>query len=1796
MSAIHSSTSHSRRVLAQEETPTDQNRSRGHRLLLAVSVGAVAAMLPGAFGVYGGRARAQVLPAGCTDAVTLGTPNDADGNADAGETIACLAPPTPIEAVQGNTEDLTIVVGDASTPTSIAASGGDIIGVNLTNGGTVQVLNAASTVYGEYNGVYLGNTAAPSVDLELVSEGTITSDLLAGVAARNVGSSTTSITVVDVTSNNSVGIEASTAVAAEDITIVSTGTVMGGTDGIQVNANGLGATRISAAYVTGANGDGINAVNQATATDLTITTTGLVQGQVDGIEAYQQGTGALIVNAYEVSGITGYGVYAHNTSAAIGDVSVTVSGRVNVSSSAGISAINRGSGNVYVNSNGLSSSGIGINASNTSASGADLTVVASGSISGYGAGIQAAQSGAGNLVVNTYAVTGLGGAGSYAISASTAAGSGALSITTNESTYGGTSRVYGGVGISASHAGSGDLTINTTSVSSNYADAIEVTTASGSAGNIAITASGLITGTDSGVDVDHDGSGDIALDLTGVIANNTTLDIGVRVIDTASGGSISVTSSEAVDGGFSGIQVAHFGSGGTTIDVNGASGTLLDAISTYNFGGIGGMSITSTGDLVGGDDGVSARNDAGDLTIDVGNVTAGTCSVCNAIDVDTQVGGYTPGFVAVSLSGAAYGGRGVRIDHDGTGDVTVTLGTGSTATGVNDQGIYVNATNAASNTVVQGSSGDIVGATDGVYMATAGGDITIQSIDSITGQAGDGVDVRSNGGDITISDVGTILGADGSGIYANSDGGDISIQGVGLVGGVEGTTINGIFASASSGAGGIVDIGGTTAIGDVSGATSGITTTTSGDGAITISVAGSITAGSSNGVFASNRGTGDTTISVADVTSTDSVGVFAYNDATAADMHVTSTGTLAGAEGVVAIQDGAGDLVISVLNVTGTDDDGITALHRGTGSIEITSTGVLSGGDDGIELEHAGGGDVTVQVADLSGGAALGDYGMIALTAPTTGSVSITSSGSVTGGSGVDIYHRGTGPLDISVADVTTSASNGVYAISSSALTGDITVSASGTVAAVGEGIYLIHAGVGDVVVDAVDASGQGDDAIDLEHVGTGSVRVTTTGTITGTDDGIDAIVNDGDLTITTSGTVTGGQAGIEAYNYSAGSTTISVSDDVTGETEVGIFVVTSNGSSVSIEEGATVTGAWDGVVFLGETGTSDSGADILNLAAGASIVGDALMHAGDDTFNDAGGQFTGVDGGTGTDTLNVSGPARTLTNSGGSSDSLRGFEIVNVNTGGITLAGDHVGFSEANFNEGTTILAGTLEASSAMVMVGATLNAQDGTLLTGNLTNNGTLDVGSSPGTFTIDGDLTLSSTSLLPIELGDTSDQIVVTGDVTLGGTLDATFPNGRQVGTSSFVIIDGGGSVSGSFDQVPASGLLVQSDVDVDPSTSDVIFTSTVLLPSTLDGLSDNQAELGDSLFLSSDGSSANQATGLLAEAIGQKESEGEIAAVLQDLSPEAADMGIRMMLDAQNGFHQAMLAAGTGGRYAVWGDIEAGRLDQNDNDDGDLEFDGGRLSFFSGMTMTFQSGWSFGFAGGVTGFDAEADDAFAGLAPGDDADGELFHVGGSVRKVTNNDLVGLQFDAGVSYAGGSQDITMTLIDPVTDGRARQSAEVDLSATDLSARVMLIRLGQRDLSLQPFVEGGASFYQQDGFTIGQAQPTGLAVDDLDNTRTFVRLGSELDHALKPSLSVQGRVAAVQYFGDTQNTFDTRFLSSNAAAFSVDGRDVETQVELAGAIAYRHASGVEFRVEANGEVGDIARYGGEFQILKRF
>ncbi|MEM8590381.1 MAG: autotransporter outer membrane beta-barrel domain-containing protein, partial [Pseudomonadota bacterium] len=290
---------------------------------------------------------------------------------------------------------------------------------------------------------------------------------------------------------------------------------------------------------------------------------------------------------------------------------------------------------------GVGGGGDGIDALNFGAG--DLSITATGMVTGgSGDGIRAENTG-GNLAISAAGVSGADDgidARNY--------GSGALSVTASGDVTGQAS-----YGIFAYNDTNGtDLKISATSVEGGLDGIIALNEGSGA---LSINATGTVTGQTSYGILAFNGSGgtDLAVSAFDVEGGSG----GIAVLNEGTG-AVSVTATGTVDGGTKGGISAYNAATGTDLSVTaaGVSGGQ-DGIYAANFG-TGVLAIETTGSVTGVSDyGVFARlgKDGGGLTINVTDVTGGNA----AILVDNE--GTAPG--SVTVSGTVSGGTGAGILH-----------------------------------------------------------------------------------------------------------------------------------------------------------------------------------------------------------------------------------------------------------------------------------------------------------------------------------------------------------------------------------------------------------------------------------------------------------------------------------------------------------------------------------------------------------------------------------------------------------------------------------------------------------------------------------------------------------------------------------------------------------------------------------------------------------------------------------------------------------------------------------------------------------------------------------------------------------------------------------------------------------------------------------------------------------------------------------------------------------------------------------------------------------------------------
>ena len=333
-------------------------------------------------------------------------------------------------------------------------------------------------------------------------------------------------------------------------------------------------------------------------------------------------------------------------------------------------------------------------------------------------------------------------------------------------------------------------------------------------------------------------------------------------------------------------------------------------------------------------------------------------------------------------------------------------------------------------------------------------------------------------------------------------------------------------------------------------------------------------------------------------------GIFECSDP--ADAGTDTTQILFGAPVSVTTQAGfgittaAGDaFIINGTNGTSLNDaeasvitgqqNGISANNTITGSLTLTSSGTVTGlnGDGVAALAGVGTADLSI-TTNIATGAERGieafNFGTGVLTVNSTG----TASGTISVGIGAINSANGT---DLNIASANAfGGDGGIYAYNSG--TGALTVTSTGIATGVlFDGIYAVNSANGtDLTVTAANTNG-GDNGISASNLGTGALTVTSTGMATGTNENGIYVYNSSNGTGLTVNAIdsNGGRTGIFAENDGSGALSITSTGSATGINGYGIFASNSvNGTDL------TVTAV--------DTSGDDSGIGLENDGTGALI------------------------------------------------------------------------------------------------------------------------------------------------------------------------------------------------------------------------------------------------------------------------------------------------------------------------------------------------------------------------------------------------------------------------------------------------------------------------------------------------------------------------------------------------------------------------------------------------------------------
>ena len=584
-----------------------------------------------------------------------------------------------------------------------------------------------------------------------------------------------------------------------------------------------------------------------------------------------------------------------------------------------------------------------------------------------------------------------------------------------------------------------------------------------SAGSIAVTSGGTISGGANGIDATNYGTGNTSITTTGTVTGTSS--IGIYAINNNSSAGYLNVSAATVTGYYNGIYAENDGTGDTSVSASGlVTGTNGDGINIKNTtNNTGELNVTSA-NVTGTTNGIEATNNGiGNTIIDS---TGGTVTGTNNVGIyalGANNGGVGGGNVTINAAAVNGGVTGISAENDGTGDVSVTA-TG-TVTGTTTQGIYAYANNANAGDVTVNAV-DITAGTNGIYAENKGLGITkVITTGTVSGTSTDGIyaytNNTSNTKDLTINAANASGGQFGI-VASNTGSGNTSVTATGNVSGTANDGIH-VLASNSDGAGaGNVTVNATNAVATIHGGVTGIFAENDGTGDISVTANGTVTGTSTQGIYAyaNNANAGDLTVNAVDITAGTN-GVYAQNKGLGITQIIT-TGTVSGTstDGIYAYTNNAlnnKDLTVNAVNATG-GKFGIVASNSGIGNTSVTTTGTVTGNTiDGIYAVNsnaAGAGTLTVNALDVtgySGGIYAENDGIGNTSVTTTGAVNVSH------GNGMDVYAynnsgAGNGTLTVSVNDVSASYL-GINAVNSG--TGATSITTSGEVQGGAAGIKI---------------------------------------------------------------------------------------------------------------------------------------------------------------------------------------------------------------------------------------------------------------------------------------------------------------------------------------------------------------------------------------------------------------------------------------------------------------------------------------------------------------------------------------------------------------------------------------------------------------------------------------------------------------------------------------------------------------------------------------------------------------------
>lgn len=616
---------------------------------------------------------------------------------------------------------------------------------------------------------------------------------------------------------------------------------------------------------------------------------------------------------------------------------------------------------------------------------------------------------------------------------------------------------------------------------------------------------------------------------------------------------------------------------------------------------------------------------------------------------------------------------------------------------------------------------------------------TDNNASSVTAQQ-TALQIQNNAGSATVTATGSLTGGNGgvgSGLAVTNAVGsrDITINVNNVQGQSHGiqATNNGLGNTSITATGTVTSVGATGVL---------VTTALTSD-EVSVSVV-NVNAGNT-GISVTNDGDGPTTITATGAVSSVNSDAIAVSQGNYGDAVTISAVDLnAGRDGIRVFNNGEDALNIDVTGTINADERGINAF-AGVDSTDVAiNVNTINSVDEAVQLVSIGTGDIVI---NSTGALTSTDAAAIAVSANSTtssGDLTITTSGTVSGAAGIAAYQNGNGAISISSSESVTATSN--------------------------NGIFAFTAGDGGIEINAVDVSADAAGIFAVNY-GDGSVAISSTGTITSDNqNGVTALSFGNGNTIIDAVDVNADQGAIVAIQ-AAGN--VEITSTGTLSADVGVYVQTGPTSdSVSIDvnnvdsdyAGVLVNHQGTGVIEITASGDiAASGitgiGDGISVYASANSTGPVTISANNITADHAGILVDSY--GSGQITVTTSGLIQTSNDD--AIHIISDGAPVEVNANNIDAGGDGIRVDQYGDGDVVITATGTITAGSDGIDVNTDFGTNANIIISANIIDAGDhgIEIDSDGN-----GDITISAATITAADNGIDIDQ---NGDGIIGINVD-------------------------------------------------------------------------------------------------------------------------------------------------------------------------------------------------------------------------------------------------------------------------------------------------------------------------------------------------------------------------------------------------------------------------------------------